>query len=200
MALVRTNRDQRTSAALFGTGGFASNAFTPSNNSLLVVIAFFIDQADSGSEGTSLTITDSVGLTWTSRAATTGSPAWSYGLRIWTAPVTTGVSMTVTIDCGAVSVDIYRVEVYDYTGYDTTTPVGATATGTDADGDGAASITLSAAPATTSEVIASALTVLNADVNIGITNGAGFTELFDADMSAGFGWSETEVRSGSTST
>lgn len=199
MALTRVNLTQLTTATGFGTGAATTGSFTPANSSLLVVVASAMQRDDTGMEGTDLTITDSAGLTWTSRAATTGSPAWSYGARLWTAPVTTGASMTVSVDCGAFFIEIYRIEVYEYTDYDTTTPVGGTIVGTDADGDGAANIVLSSAPASTSEVIARATMVLNSGTTT-VAPGTGWTELFDISNATGFITSQTQVRSGSTST
>lgn len=199
MALTRTQRIASTSASGFGAGAYTSASFTPSNNSLLVVIGFAMEQADNGLEGTSLTITDSAGLTWTSRAATTTSPAWSYGIRIWTAPVTTGVSMTVSIDAGASSIEFYKLHISDYTS-NTTSAIPGTGTivGSDADGDGAATITLSSAPATSSEVIAACLTGL-ASTSGTVTPGAGWTEV-DEQVGASWGIFQVQVRTGSTST
>ena len=136
MSLTRTQRIASTSAATFGTGAYTSASFTPNNNSLLVAVGFGITTANGGMRGTDLTITDSAGLTWTSRAATTASPSWSYGIRIWTAPVTTGTSMTVSIDAGAFSMEFYRLEIFDYTTTESGFLVGASAEGSDADGDG----------------------------------------------------------------
>lgn len=198
MALTRTQRIASTSAATFGAGAYTTASFTPSDNSILVVVCAAIQTSDTGMEGTDLTITDSAGLTWTSRAATTGSPAWSYGCRIWTAPVTTGVSMTVSVDCGAFSMEFYRVEVFDYTSDTGSADVGGNAAGTDADGDGAASITLSATPATSSHVLAVCMTGLGGASGT-ITSGSGFTEVNESVMTS---WAvvETETRTGSTST
>lgn len=195
---TRTSRIASSSAETFGTGAYTSASFTPNNNSLLVAIGFAIEETDTGLEGTSLTITDSAGLTWTSRAATTTSPAWSYGIRIWTAPVTTGTSMTVSLDAGAFNVHQYRLVVVDYTSYDTGTPVGATAIGSDADGDGAASITLSASPLSDAEVIAACLTGVNAGSG-SVTPGTGWTEI---DDSATANWTvyQVQTRTSSTST
>lgn len=194
---TRTSRIASSSAETFGTGAYTSASFTPNNNSLLVAIGFAMEETDTGLEGTSLTITDSAGLTWTSRAATTTSPAWSYGIRIWTAPVTTGTSMTVSLDAGAFNVHQYRLIVVDYTSYDTGTPVGGTVVGSDADGDGAAAITLSSAPASASEVIAACLTGVFTGSG-SVTPGTGWTEI---DDSATANWVvyQTQIRTGSTS-
>jgi hypothetical protein len=196
---TRTNLLQANSATSFGAGAYTPASFTPSNNVLVGVLARAMQTDDTGLEGTTLTITDSAGLTWTSRVASATSPGWSYGHRFWTAPVTTGESMTVSIDAGAFSVEIYRVEVYQWADYDTVTPVGATADGTDADGNGAAAITLGAAPASNSEVIAFMTTVMNSGAS-SAAPGAGWTELFDFSSAAGFITAQTQVRSGSTST
>jgi len=195
---TRTNRLQATSATSFGTGAYTPASFTPSNNSLLYVVAFFIANTDDASEGTSLTITDSAGLTWTSRAASTTSPGWSYGVRVWTAPVTTGVSMTVSIDCGTTDVYCYRVEVYDFTNYDTVTPVQGAVVGSDADGDGAHSLTLGATPATDSILMAHVATGYGSGTG-SVTPNANWTELFDTDIVS---WlvCQSQNRTGTTST
>lgn len=201
MTITRTQRNATTSAATFGTGAFASGSFTPSNDSLLLALGFGITTLDGGFRGTDLTITDTAGLSWTSRAATTASPAWSYGIRAWTAPITTGVSMTASLDAGAFSMEFYRFEIFDFTtdlGVGSTVGVGGTAIGSDADGDGAASITLSATPATSSQVIGACLTGLGS-VSGTITSGAAFSQINEAVLTS-WAVTETEVRTGSTST
>lgn len=198
MALSRTNRLQESSGTAFGTGGFTTGSFTPANNSLLVVRISAISNANDALAGSDLTITDSVGLTWTSRVISTTHPGWGYGTQIWTAPVTTGASMTITADAGAFNVHDYRVEVYEYTGHDTGSPVGATAVGNDADGDGAAAITLSATPASTSEVLAFCQTILGSGSG-SVTPNAAWSELFDVTV-AGWTTFQAQARSGSTST
>lgn len=202
-ALTRTQEIASTSGSNFGTGAYTSAAFIPENNSLLVAVGCAISDADGGMEGTTLTITDNTGggpLGWTSRAATTTSPAWSYGCRIWSVSITTGVSMTVSLDAGATDVEFYRLEIFSYTtdvGGATVT-AGANAIGSDADGDGAASITLSGAPASSSHVIGVCLTGLGGASGT-ITSGSGFTQINEAVMTS-WAVSETETRTGSTST
>jgi len=201
---TRTNRLQANAdggGAGHGTGGFTTGSFTPSNNSLLTVVCFAITQTDGAFTASDLTITDSIdGLNWTSRAATGAAPAWSQGIRVWTKPITTGASMTVTVDAGAFDIHGYRVEVYDYTGYDTGTPIGATATGTDADGDGAASITLSATPRSDSEIMACACIGIATNGTHATTPGTSWTELFDVELSDGWVASETQIRTSYTGT
>jgi hypothetical protein len=200
---TRTNRLQGNAdggGAGHGTGGFTTSSFTPSNSSLLTVVCFAITETDGAFTASDLTIADSIGLTWTSRAATSAAPAWSQGIRVWTAPVSTGASMTVTVDAGAFNVHGYRVEVYDYTSYDTTTPIGATATGTDADGDGAASITLSATPRSDSEIMACACIGIATNGTHATTPGTSWTELFDVEPADGWLASETQIRTTYTGT
>jgi hypothetical protein len=200
MALARTARLAQTSGLNHGAGAFVTDAFTPSNNSLAIAIVCFVANGDTGSEGNILTISDSATLTWTSIAVTTASPNWTYGIRAWRAPVTTGTSMTLTLDAGAEDVYAYRATVLDYTGYDTGSPSGGTIVGSDADGDGAASITLSSTPASDSEVIAFVMKVISAGVGA-VTPGSDFTELSGSDTGIS-GWAafQGQTRTGSTST
>lgn len=200
MPLARTIRLQQTSSISHGTGNITSTAFTPSDNSLLLLVAFYIAEADGTGEGTDLSVVSNTGgLTFTSQAVTTTSPGWRYGIRAWTAPVTTGASMTVTVGTGGINVHRYRLVAVDYTGYNTGSPVGATAVGSDADGDGAASITLSGTPASTSEIFAGALTAFNGATAISIDNGSGWTEQDDVGETS---WAafQTQYRTGYTGT
>lgn len=198
MALARTIRVQATSSVSHGTGSFVTGSFTPSDNSLLLATVFYIAEADGANEGSIITLSGG-GLLWTSRAVSTTSAGWQYGMRMFTAPVTTGASMTLTAGTGGLNVHRYRVVCVEYTGYDTGSPVGATAVGSDADGDGAASITLSGAPAATSEVFAGALTAFNGSSAFAIDAGTGWTEQDDVAETA---WAafQTQYRTGSTST
>lgn len=197
MALSRNQHATQSSATAFGTGGYTTGAFTPRDNSLLVIVATANGATNNGLRGTDLTIGDSLGtLSWTSRVATTEGPAASQAIRIWTAPIGTGQSMTVTIDAGAFDVYQYRVVPLDYTGYDTTTSTGGKITGSDADGAGAASITLDAAPASSDETIGVAVIETNTG---GVTEGAGWTELVD-QVTTGWWGMQLQVRTGSTST
>ncbi len=201
MALVRTARLNVTSADAFGTGTYTPASFTPSNSSLLAVVVQTQQQADDGISGADLTLTDSAGLTWTKRVSTSAAPAgWSEAIAIFTAPVTTGTSMTVSADAGAFAVENYRVDVYEYTSNSGgTLGTGATASGSDADGNNAASITLSASPASSSEVLAAANVARNVGSGGSVTEGAGWTELIDVARNDWWNF-HVQVRGGSTST
>lgn len=199
MALTRTNRINSASADSFGTGAYTSGSFTPNNSSLLVAVGYGIAETDSGMRGTSLTISDSLGtLTWTARAQTTASPGWSYGISIWTAPVTTGASMTASLDCGATNIHAYRLWIDDITGYDTGTPVTGSIVGSDADGNGTAALTLAATP-DAADIIYGAAAMGISSGTPSVTPGSGFTELMDA-LSTGWANWELETITGVTST
>jgi len=206
MALTRTTKLQTKSSAEFGYNAFTTSAFTPSNNSLLVVAISALEGAGtsemaSGVGGLNISI-DDVGadLTWTTRVTTLLTEGgWGYGTKIFTAPVTTGVSMTIVADVATADIHDYFVEVYQYTGYDTGSPVGGSIVGTDADGDGAASITLSSTPAADSDVLAFAILVLNTSGTPNVTEGAGWTELAD-QYSDAWAQAQSQARTGSTST
>jgi len=167
MALAATSR--YTGAAAADT--ITSSSFTPSNNSLLVV-AFSTTRASSGAIAP--TISDTAGLAWTSRALAGAANQWDVYTRIWTAPVTTGVSMTVT--CANTSDNNVMMSVVDFTGYDTGSPVGATgAAAAQASRSGAYALNLSGTTAADSIVIGSG----TVDGPNTTTAGTGWTALYD---------------------
>jgi len=198
MALTRTTLKQEQSAGLFGTGAFTTSSFTPSNTVLLVCRISAETAAGGAFVGTDLTIAGG-GLTWTRQvASTTNVGGWTNGIAVWTAPVTTGASMTVTADAGSANINRFSVDVYQESGYDTSTPVGATANGTDADGQGSATITLSASPASDSEIFGFAEIALSGGAS-SATPGTSWTELWDVSE-AGWQTAHSEVITGVTST
>lgn len=197
MALSRTAFGPYSSTDNFGTGGFTTPSFTPPDNSLVTVVVSAISNNGTSAVVSNLTLTQSGGLTVTSRLQGGEDAAWTVGPRIFSFEVTTGAAMTVTADCGATNIYHYKVEVYAHTGYNTSTPYGATATGTGTY-DGAKSITLSGAPAAESEVIA---VVAGGSSNSGggVTEGSGWTELTDTQVNDWL-FAQSQVRTGSTST
>lgn len=77
-----------------GTTAITSASFTPSNGSLLVLAINFDEATDSEN----LTLQVSGGsLTWTERVRRGAVEAGAGGAAIWTAPVVTGASMTVSV-------------------------------------------------------------------------------------------------------
>lgn len=189
------------SAENFGTGVYTSPSFTPSANSLLVIIARAQSESNDGFDAGDMTVTPSTG-TYTNKLNSSATPSgWAYGVKMGSIPIGgSPVAMTIALDAGAFNIHQYKLEVIQYLGYDTSTPIGGSIVGTDADGDGTASITLSSAPATSSEIVSAATTALgSAGGAPGITPGASFTELHDTNTD---GWSidETATKTGTTST
>jgi hypothetical protein len=185
MALARTSRGSAEAAATTATTG----SFTPSDNSLLVAFVYGRDLADVTELGV-----NGGSLTWTSRVEVEVN---AYGLRIYTAPVTTGASMTAQVTTSGSATEC-GIHVVEYTGHDSSSPVGATATGSDADGQGAGTftITLSGTPAATSEVVAG---IMVDAPDSATEEGSGWTQLFDLTGLAN-STSHSQARGNSTST
>ena len=173
MALSRTT--------LANVDALTTGAFTPADNSMLIVIAGAIGNSDSGMRGGDLDISNTAGLTKTAITNSTGSTGWSYGVRAWRLPVTTGVSMTITLSSSVGSINVApKLVVLQYTGHDTSTPIGATGIASiGASADGAQSLTLSGTPGATSEVLGVALGAVNSGT-VNITEGSGWTEIIDS--------------------
>src|SRR5216684_561564 len=194
MALARTNVGTTVKAPGAATS-VTTAAFTPADNSLVVVVATL-----QSSNNSLLPSISGGGLTWTKQLQAGPDPQnFGHFTILWTAPVTTGASMTVTVgnmpsDGTAEGV----VHVFTYTGYNTSTPVGATITGTVNTNSSAFSMTLNAAPATTSEVLAG----FGVDTGGGaaiIVAGTGWTQQFHLSDTQNVD-SQTQTRTGSVST
>jgi len=184
---------------------FTSGSFVPPNNSLLTVSVSAINGSGGGDVRTGMVLTGG-GLTWTLRGGPNGATVAGYtGVHeMWTAPVTTGASMTLQYAKSAAVVGSDRAvavfAVSAFQNYDTSSPIGTTASGT-ALGEAAASITLGAAPATSSKVLASRGTGPNGFADVHATPGTGWTEIYDVlSATGGYGSLQSEDRTGSTST
>jgi hypothetical protein len=108
--------------------------------------------------------------------------------------------MTLTVNAAGHSVGATYLRVFNYTGQHAT-PIGATATFSSVSGTGITtlSITLGAAPATTSHVLG---VFAKYDTGEAVTVGGsgGFTEIFQDELQIGWQTMQTESRSGSAST
>lgn len=207
MALSRTDLLQAISGTSgnFGTGSFTTGSFTPPSNSLLVISEGYLENSGSTTDPASALTISGGGWTFGSPISVSVSPtSFPTTCKIWTAPVSTGASMTLTLGAGGRSAAFYAVSVVAYTGYDTGTSTGATATGIQSSGftgpPTPASITLGAAPSSTSEVIAAV--AMDKSV-IGVTPGSSptvFTEIHDSMHNTDWGGLETESRASATST
>jgi hypothetical protein len=165
----------------FGTGSFVTNSFTPPSNSLLVVGVVMIENNGTTTDPRSAMTISGGGWSYTARIDAVVSPtSFPTATKIWTAPVAAGASMTLTLGAGGRSVGIYAVSVVAYTGYDTSTPIGATATGSQNGGftgpPDPAKILLNTGPAPGSEVFG----VVGANKSVaGTTPGVNWTEIND---------------------
>jgi hypothetical protein len=215
MALALTTR--LNTKLLDSTSGTVSvttpSPFTPSDSSLLVVVVGLLGLHSPGGDvpATASSTLSGGSLTWTKRVSgNTGDIDTFYGglHEIWTAPVTTGASMTLTWansgdQIGASDATRVALQVFDLTGYDTSTPTGGTASDTTLGTSGSGPLTLSGAPASDSVVIASRYINQNGTTNITATAGSGWSEIYDHDAvsgSEGYACLETQQRTGSTST
>lgn len=147
------------------------------------------------------------GLTWT-RDATVSDSGGGATIRaeIWSALVTTNPgSFTLTASftfTGSPSAGGMDLQVFRYTGHDTTDPIGATASGSLAT-NGSSSITLNATPAVTSSILSARASESDDTVFLSATPGTGWTELYDESLSINAGYSNTQTQyraPGSTST
>lgn len=208
MGLARTDLLQTISGTVgnFGTGNFTTASFTPPPSSLLVVVQGYIENASTTTDPlSSLTITGSAGLTWTAQTGVSTSPtSFPTAIRIWTAPVSTGSSQTVTVGAGGRASGVYTVAVGAYTGYDTGTSVGAVATSQQNGGFSGPptpiSMALNSTPAGTSEVYAGVMMNKSAT---GATPGSSpttWTEVYDSMFNSDWGGLETQIRNGVAST
>lgn len=184
-----------------GPTNYTTSAFTPANDSLLVVtinsISFSSNQLNCG-------VSSSPSLTWTRqvRAASNGSlgPPVS---EIWTAPVTIGASTTVTISASADNVfsgdgTSSSITITEITGHDTVGNfLGLTASDSvNGSTTGALSVSMGGTTASDSMVIATV--AADGDHGAALVNGgSGWTELSKTQSGTG-GWfrSTTEYEIG----
>jgi hypothetical protein len=178
---------------------YTTASFTPPNNSLLVVV---LSASTDNGDLRSGTGVSGGSLTWTSRCAAGATNVYAsvnyYStIEIWTAPVTTGASMTVTVTPSQTA-DFFDVEVYSITGHNVASPVGATGTLTSFATD-ATPIVLGSAPAATSLVMAAKYQNPNNQGGTTAKPGNGWTESYDG-YDTNDGGNAVQERRGSTST
>lgn len=200
MALVKTDRLAWYSNSA-GSNGATTPSFTASDNSLLIATVYVYEYNQAANPLPSLTLASSIGTPELVLSQLGPSPYQYYGGAAYKIPITTGGSMTLTVDCGALSIWAYVIHVLEFTDYNTSSPIGATGSGTDSDGHGSASITLSANPASTSYVIASASVPTSSTSASPITPGSGWTELYESGpANPDYAILQTQGRTSSTST
>lgn len=196
MALAKTDRGSFASADNHGTGGYTTASFTPSASSFIVVCAIAEENGGVTDPSGDLTISDSGGLTWTPQGNTGKATSWAAGMRVWTAPDSAGGAKTVTIDCGARNIYKYHAHVFEFTGYDTGSPIGATVVDASVAKTTSDTITLSGSPASTS-IVLGFLGAGNTGSG-GVTPGTGWAESYDTNLVGEVGL-ESQSRGSSTS-
>ncbi len=189
-----TRTQLASTAATYASTNLVSTSLTPSNNSLLVAIV----QGTTNGTGNYNANVSGGGLTWTRqlyKSTSIGSNYYVWG-EIWTAPLSTVASMTVTL-ANTLSQEYIAMAVFQYTGANAS-PIGTSQSGAFG-GNVTPSLTLPAAPLASSEVIAA----INANTHTGATlvgsNGTGWTEVI-GEQYWQYDGREIEARSGSTST
>jgi hypothetical protein len=198
-AVSLLSRTQRASNyATNSAANLVSSSFTPSNNSLLVAIV----QGLTNLSGSYTPALSGGSLAWTRRVnkiqKDSNSNAYCYA-EIWTAPVTTGASMQVTL-ANSQSQEFIGLYIVEYTGANAS-PAGVSGTWSGAGWTTVTpSITLPGAPLATSQVVAAlAANTYPPTTSIAGFNGSGWTEILGQQIN-NYDAREVEVRSNSTST
>lgn len=199
MAITRTNVVPLTkSSDAFGTGAFTPAGFTPGAGVKLEIKLWAMSNSNDALAGSDLTVAIT-GLTFSvlHQTVDTDSAGWGYAMKAWLSSVTPSGALSVTFDAGTFNVQNYWYQIDAISG-EAASPLGATAKGSDADGEGPLSLTLSAAPAADSIVVAMA-TVAHDNTVGGIDPGSGWTEEGNVARN-GWGDVQCQRRTGSTST
>lgn len=199
-ALALTSQTEDTT----GTISHTTAAFTPPDSCILVAHCGVVNGAGVSDVRTGMTLSGG-GLTWTKRAGPNPGLVGTYTSchEVWTAPVVTGASMTITYShAGNVGSDRSRatIQVHSFISGTTAPEIGTpnTASGAHDQGDAGVTITLGSAPASSSIVSASRYYSSNGfDPNA--TPGTGWTELADTTYN-GYGALQSQYRGSSTST
>lgn len=173
-----------------------TGTFTPANDSLLVVVAMFMRNSLAAWDVAGQATISGGGLTWTRRIVAESTNDYNNAFVIWTAPVTTGASMSITVTSPTNTLATWN-RCYEYTGHDVASPMGLVTSGSTASTDGSYNPSLGASPASTSDVLAAISTTIAGAGNVDIDNGTGWTEL-GQENSASFYGSQIQRRSGST--
>lgn len=181
MSLARTDLGKIINAGNGSpaTGPFTSSSFTPANNSLLVVEIFAQNDTGSAFAAADLALnSNTAGLVFTLRTEVVNTSGYGGGIRQYTAPVATGVAMTINVGTATNPYAICQTYAYYYTGYDTASPIGLILQDVSGPSSGGWTPSLGGTTAATSEVLAGVIGILNSGTG-SYTPGTGWTELFD---------------------
>lgn len=182
-----------------------TGSFTPTNGSLLVGIAvgFVLN-----TPAAPVTIADTATLTWTNRVARVdgsgGGSTFPTVVYIWTAPVVTGTSMTVTADYnhggGSDATGRQSIYVIQVTGQHATTPFVQAITAGGGSSDDVQTHDFGAAPAATS-LLFSCANVDDTQPSDGseIVIGTGWTQVAEQSTGNPYNVSKIQTKTGTTS-
>lgn len=170
---------QLLTADTFNSSGttLVSASFTPTNNALLVAIAFW---SDARTSGRNIPTASGGGLTWTQRTGGIASADGEIGGAIWTAQVTTGASMTVTLTTTASwYTNGGSMAVYQVTDHNTSNPIDATAISLDPSAySGAKNVNFTSTPKASSVLLGGGMIDEEPADSSYITSGTGWSSDF----------------------
>ena len=181
--MVVTARDGQSRG---NTGGspysIASGAFTPSNNSLLVVCFSAVNPNAAGDISVDNWTCAGGGWTYTKQLVSAQPGTFPAAVGIFTAPVATGASMTATVTHGTANADAGGgdnacISVFDITNYNTSNPTGGLVRGPHNLGNGAVTLALSSPPFSNCIKIGASAFVTSGSNTPDATSGTGWTEI-----------------------
>lgn len=201
MALSRTA--YTASQVQFPTLPYSTGTHTFPNGEPVVVIVTAVNEVGAENPAALFSIDDTgANLTWTKSVSIDNGGAGDYmACVVMFTAIGNGTPCTLQIDKTGSGLGRLRVVPYTWSGAHASAPFGATMTQANAGNvtDGALSGTLSASPATDSEVIAALCGTCNGANLTAVTEGAGWTELYDVH-DPDYQITQAQVRTGSTST
>ncbi|HMQ02215.1 MAG TPA: hypothetical protein PKD79_04100, partial [Candidatus Doudnabacteria bacterium] len=171
-----------------GSSNWVTNSFTPTAGARIVVLNSMIIEA-SGSFGSSLTISDSQGLTWTSIGYVDESSYWAITTRAWISSPAANTSMTLSLGAGGNNVFEYRVIAFEVTNSDG--QFGGFVVDNNLPNDGPASMTLTSNPPTGSLGVFSRF---QDEGGSGLTMDTGWEYLDSVGTPSGYHWKAAAVR------
>lgn len=186
MSLSRT---LHSAGSVKGPLNYTTSAFTPANNSLLVLL-FGVVTHDSAYVGNDITVTDSLSSTWTKRVHEfKPSGGFRAFIQIWTTEITTGASMTISLATAYTTWDHRHTQIISYTGHN---GVGETVKNT-ISSYGTYALTFGTAPNASSEILAARLLVPSDSALYTATPASGWTEIDDHGTA---GWGSFQSQAG----
>ena len=188
-----------------GWGNYSDKSITVTltANTLIAVMIDGTDFNNSGSLGAGASCSDTKSLTWTRNIAEYTTDKYTHRLSMWSAQTgSESGTDTITVDFDRNLGNVVWW-VFEFTGYDTTTPIGTVAGAIQQNGDGPETLVLPASPALDSLVIA----WMSVDMDYvsgsdypNVDPGSGWTEIEDTwDEAVYVTYGQCQYRTNSTS-